>query len=151
MSRLFDSSSRSLSTSMNCIPFAHTFITNNKIYNDTIDVFAQKLLKSEFLILLGILLPGKVLKEINDQGKYSPNLDLFFNQIKERLQQKFPENCYKINVREKDAILNAFLKGWTKKVNNSYKMFKKVLSIMDANFEFETAACKVIIILILNK
>ena len=143
MSRLFDS--RSLSTS---IPFAHAFITNNTIYKDTIDIFAEKLLKNEFLILLGMFLPGKVLKELNDQGKYSANS--LFNEIQERLQNKFPENCYNMDVREKDVVLNRILKGWTKKVNNSFKLFKKVLSIMDTNFDFEIAACKLIIILILK-
>ena len=147
ISKLFDSSSRSLSSS---IPFSHAFITNNNIYKDTIEIFAENLVMDELQILLSIFLPGKVFNGINAKGDYSSksSIDL----IKKTLQKNYPENYYNVdnNVRGKEEELNTILRNWTKTSNNSFKLFKKVLLIMNTNFEYENAACKVIIFLLLK-
>jgi hypothetical protein len=104
----------------------------------------------ELQILLSIFLPGKVFNGINAKGDYSSksSIDL----IKKTLQENYPENYYNVdnNVRGKEEELITILRNWTKSSNNSFKLFKKVLLIMNTNFEYENAACKVIIFLILK-
>ena len=147
ISKLFDSSTRTLSHS---IPFAHAFIIKNKIYKDTIDIFTENLDMDELQICMGIFLPREVFNTINCEKTY--NSKLCINRIQDKLKIIYPENYYKVdnNLRANEKQLNIILRNWTSSSNNSFKLFNKVLSMMDTNLEYEKAACKNIIIIILK-